>query len=457
MVNTEKLQNQSLFSISWPLFIELALHMAMGILATLMLGRYSDLAAAGVGVANQLMSIFILIFNVSAIGAMILIGQRIGAHRLDQARQLSRSAFGINFWFGILVSLVIILFGKNLLGLFNIDGEVFEYALLFLRIVGISLFLESISLLLSAILRSHGRTKEPMYVSLFMNIISTVGFYISIYGIFNLPITGVTGVSWTMIIARAFAVIALLIIVTKELALRFRIHDLFHIDLEDMKNLFHIGIPSAGENLSYHFSQLVVTGIITILGDASLVARVYLTNITMLCFLFSIAIGEGTQLMVARYIGGRHFDKALKRGIKTVKIAVFSSTAVSLSFIFMGDSLLELFTSDVAILTVALPVLWGIAFVEPGRAINIVLMSSLKSAGDVRFPVIIGIISMWTFTVGFGYLFGITFGFGLLGIWIAQGIDEWFRAIFAIRRWLSRAWERKYTHQTQIHDPAHLT
>lgn len=456
-MNTDKLQNQSLFSISWPLFIELSLHIAMGLLATLMLGHYSDLAAAGVGVANQLMNIFILVFNVSSIGAMILIGQRIGALRFDQARQLSRSAFGINFWFGILVSLMVVIFGKSLLGLFDISGEVFEYALLFIRIVGFSLFLESISLVLSAILRSHGRTKEPMYVSLLMNIISTIGYVISIYGLFNFPITGVTGVSWTMIIARCFAVIALFLIVTKELALQFRVSDLFHINTENMKSLFYIGIPSAGENLSYHFSQLVVTAIVATLGDASLVARVYLTNITMLCYLFSVAIGEGTQLLVARYIGGGFFDEALKRGIKTVRIAVFASTAVSLTFAFIGNTLLELFTSDAAILAIALPVLWGIAFVEPGRAVNIVLMSSLKSAGDVRFPVIIGILSMWTFTVGFGYLFGITFGLGLLGIWIAQGIDEWFRAIFAVKRWLSRPWERKFAYKTKKQDAVHIS
>lgn len=73
---------------------------------------------------------------------------------------------------------------------------------------------------------------------------------------------------------------------------------------------------------------------------------------------------------------------------------------------------------------------------------NIVLMSSLKSAGDVRFPVMIGIFSMWVFAAGLSYVLGVHFGLGLLGIWIAQGIDEWFRGIFATRRWLSKPWER---------------
>lgn len=74
---------------------------------------------------------------------------------------------------------------------------------------------------------------------------------------------------------------------------------------------------------------------------------------------------------------------------------------------------------------------------------NIVLMGSLKSAGDVRFPVIIGVISMWGVAVLFSYFLGIVFGLGLLGVWIAQGLDEWVRGIFAYKRWLSKPWTRK--------------
>src|SRR3954463_1371619 len=90
-----KYQDQSLFSITWPLFIELSLHMSMGIIATLILSSYSDNAVAGVGVANQIINIFILVFNITAIGATILIGQNLGANQLDRARRLARSAFGV--------------------------------------------------------------------------------------------------------------------------------------------------------------------------------------------------------------------------------------------------------------------------------------------------------------------------------------------------------------------------
>lgn len=441
-VTAKKMNEQTLFNISWPLFIELALHMGMGVIATLMLSHYSDNAASGVGVANQLLGIFILVFNVTSIAAMILIGQRLGANELSQARQFARSAVGLNVWFGVIVAILVLVFGEPLLRLFDIQGEVLNYGLIFIRICGASLFLESLSLALSAILRSHGFTKESMIVSIMMNIISVIGYALSIFGLFGMPITGVIGVSWTIVIARAFAVFVLLYLVYKRIALTFKVQDIIKINKQDIRDMLYIGIPSAGENLSYQFSQLIITAIVASLGDASLAARVYISNISMICYLFTVAIAEGTQLLVARYIGGKQYDRALKRGIKTLRIAMVASLTAAVVMALIGSPILELFTDNYQILAVGVPILWAVVFTEPGRAMNIVLMSSLKSAGDVRFPVIIGIISMWGIAVTLSYTLGITFGLGLLGVWLAQGIDEWFRGIFACKRWLSKPWER---------------
>lgn len=415
--------------------------MGMGIIATLMLSHYSDEAAAGVGVANQLLNIFILVFNVTSIGGTVLISQHLGAGQLDHARKLSKSVFGLNFWFGVIVAVIVFMFGEMLLSLFHIHGKVFQYALIFIHICGASLFFESISLALSAILRSHGYTKESMVVTVVMDLISVGGNLIATIGPFGLPITGVSGVSWAMVAARVFAVSALLFFVSSRLSLQFKLIDVIKAKKEDIRALLSIGIPSAGENLSYQLSQLIITSFIVTIGTASLAARVYLLNISMLCYLFTLAIAQGTQLLVARYVGGKLYDRALHRGIRTLKLAMLISLLASLMLAFSGSSIMNLFTNNSKIIAISLPVLWAIVFVEPGRAMNIVLMSSLKSSGDVRFPVIIGMISMWGIAVVLSYFLGIYFGFGLLGIWIAQGTDEWFRGLFAYRRWLKKPWE----------------
>lgn len=438
-----KYQNQSLFSITWPLFIEISLHMSMGIIATLILSGYSDNAVAGVGVANQIINIFILVFNVTAIGATILIGQNLGASQENEAQRLARSAIGVNFWVGIVMTVVVVAFSGIFLKFYGLSGEIYDFAYTYLTITGLSLFLEAISLALSAVLRSYGHTKETMIVTVIMNVISITGFFIAIKGWFGLPVTGVMGVSYAIIVARIFIIIALFYFVYKKLNLRLYFKDVFVINKSDVKGLLSIGVPSAGENLSYQFSQVAITGFIAFIGDETLTARMYILNISMLCFLFTMAIAQGTQLLIARYIGARQYDRALTRGIKTLKIAMLVSTVVSLAIALIGEPILTVFTNDPAIIAVALPVLWAIVFIEPGRAMNIVLMGSLKSVGDVRFPVVIGIICMWGVAVLFSYIFGITLGLGLLGVWLAQGLDEWIRGLFALKRWISQSWSRK--------------
>lgn len=439
----QSFQDQTLLSITWPLFIEISLHMSVGIIATLILSGYSDNAVAGVGVANQIINIFILVFNVTAIGATILIGQNLGANQMSRARRLARSAFGVNFWVGIVMTLVVIAFGGVLLRFYGLSGEVYDFAHTFLTITGVSLSLEAISLALSAILRSYGYTKETMIVTVMMNVICVIGYLIAIKGLFGLPVTGVAGVSYTIIVARIFIIVALFYFVYKRLSLKLRIKDIFTIDKTDVKGLLSIGVPSAGENLSYQLSQVVITSFVAIIGNEALAARVYILNISMVCFLFTMAIAQGTQLLVARYIGARQYDRALKRGLKTLKIAMIVSTVVSLAVALIGEPILAIFSNDAKIIAIALPVLWAIVFIEPGRAMNIVLMGSLKSVGDVRFPVVIGIICMWGVAVLLSYVFGITLGLGLLGIWLAQGLDEWIRGLFALKRWNSQPWLRK--------------
>ncbi|EPE63166.1 MATE efflux family protein [Exiguobacterium sp. S17] len=440
---TKDTEQLSLFKISWPIFIELALHMGTGIIATLMLAQYSDAAASAVGVANQLLNVFLIVFSVTSVGATILIGQAIGAGRMKKSRDFARSAVSLNMWLGVIMVVVVFLFGETFLRLFGLSDELFDYGLLFLQIVGLSLFTEALIMALSAVLRSHGMTKHAMLATLLIDVITAAGAMLAVTGWFGLPVTGVAGVAWAIVIARFSAMVLLFWIVKRRLMMRFPIKELIRPKRDDIQALLQIGVPSAGENLSYQFSQIVITGFIATMGDVSLAARVYVMNLSMLAFLFTVAIAQGTQLLIARDVGGKRFKEAYTRAVRTLKIAMFSSLVASLGLAVFGKSLLGLFTSNPDIIAVGIPILWATLILEPGRAMNIVLMGSLKSVGDVRFPVMIGIASMWGVAVVFSYLFGIHFGLGVLGIWLAFSLDEWFRGFFAFRRWKYGKWQQK--------------
>ncbi|SFE06135.1 hypothetical protein SAMN05428981_103295 [Bacillus sp. OV194] len=65
--------------------------------------------------------------------------------------------------------------------------------------------------------------------------------------------------------------------------------------------MLKIWLPAAGEHLAYSTSQIAITYFITLLGTDALTTKVYALNIMMFIFLFSVSIGEGTQIIDAKF------------------------------------------------------------------------------------------------------------------------------------------------------------
>ena len=50
---------------------------------------------------------------------------------------------------------------------------------------------------------------------------------------------------------------------------------------------------------------------------------------------------------------------------------------------------------------------------------------------------------IWSVAVGCGFLFGIHWGWGLVGMWCAFVLDENLRGIIFVQRWNSLKWTKK--------------
>ena len=197
----------SLFSLTWPIFLEVFLFMLMGIADTFMLSALSDDAVSGVGAANQYIHIAILILEVVGNGAAIVVSQYLGSKRFAEASKISGLAVSLNLVVGVLLSIGFILFSKSMMTAMNLQGDVLVHANQYLSIVGGAIFLQAIINALAAIIRVHGYTKQTMFVSLGMNIIHVFGNYVLIFGNLGFPELGVKGAAISSVLSRLVAVI----------------------------------------------------------------------------------------------------------------------------------------------------------------------------------------------------------------------------------------------------------
>lgn len=439
----------TLFALTWPIFIEISLHMLMGNADTLMLSQYSDNSVAAVGVSNQILFFIIVMFGFVATGTSILVAQFLGAGLERKAAEISVISLAANLIFGILLSIAIFLLDEQILTLMGIPSELMEEASFYLKIVGGLSFIQALIMTAGTILRSYGYAKDAMYVTLGMNILNVAGNYLFIFGPYGFPVLGVEGVAYSTIVSRFIGLIVVLFILIRRIPYKLPFKDLFSLPSEHIKNLLKIGIPSAGEQLSYNASQIVITAFIAVIGTEAITTKVYTQNIMMFIFLFSVAISQSTQILISHMVGAGQYDAAYKRCISSLKLAIFISFVIASLFYLLSDQLYGIFTDNPDILTVGSILILLTILLEPGRSFNLVLISALRSAGDVRFPVYVGIVSMWGVAASLSYLLGIVWGLGLIGVWIAFILDEWLRGILMLKRWRSKIWLRSHFIQNE--------
>lgn len=438
----QKNKELKLFAITWPIFVETLLRMLLGNLDTMMLSNYSENAVASVGAANQLNMIVVILFMVVSTGTTIVISQYLGAGMKDKANSAAISALVLNLGVGLLLSLVMFTFARSILKIMNIPEELLADSVLYLRMVGSCAFLSALIATCSSILRSHGSTRPAMVVVLAMNIINALGNWFFLYSPVGNPVLGVRGVALATIISQIVALFALFIIIAR-MGLKFSLKAVFNPDREVVRNVLKVGLPSAGENLVYHFSSLAVTYIITYMGTEALTTRVMTYNLMYFIMIPGLSLGQGTQILVGHRVGAGRNQEAYKLCLRSLLYGVIGAVLVSVLIYLFRHTLLGIFSDNPNIIATGGKLLALAIVLEPGRVFNLVLMSSLKASGDVRFPVFMGSISPWIFAVGLTYLLGIHFGLGLVGVWIGYATDEWFRGWTAFFRWKSRIWEQK--------------
>ena len=432
-----------LFRLTWPLFLELLLFMLMGTSDTLMLSGVSDDAVSAVGVVTQYINLCILVMNVVSHGASIVVSQYLGARRSAEAARISALAISMNLLLGLVVSAVLLSLGGFILGHMNLEPAVLGPARAYMRIAGGFIFLQALINVLAGLIRTYGFTRQSMFVSLGMNVLHVACNYALIFGHFGLPALGVTGAAVSTGVSRACALVVFAWMLYRVMDVRMVARDYVTYSAEYTRKLLKVGIPAAIEQVTYNCCQTTFLYFITFLGPAALASRQYAVAISQYIYLFSLATGMGTALLVGRLVGAGRPDEAFRRAVDSLKWAVAITVLVDVGVILVREPLVRLFTANGEIVLLTSQLLLLSLLLESGRSFNLVLVTSLRAAGDARFTVYMALLSMVCMSLPLGYVLVFHFHLGLPGVWLAIAADEWTRGLAFWFRWKSRAWERQ--------------
>ncbi len=436
-------EKTSLFFLAGPMFLEMFLNILLNNMDTLMLSHYSENAVGAVGNANQVMFLIILMFGIIATATSVVVAQYLGAKRYEKMNMIYTLVLGVNLVFGLVLSLFLVVFKEPCMQLLKVSDEMMPDAISYINLVGGFLFLQACYNVMNQILRCNGHTKAGMYISLVVNIINIGGNYMFLYGPLKHLNLGVTGVAISTVTARVIAMVISLIIFYRYGIGKLSLRLLRPFPGKLLVQMIRIGLPSAGESMSYNLYQLVLLSFVNSMGNEAVNARVYCNSLISFANVFSNSVAMATQIVTGHLVGANNEDGAYRRVMDSLKLSLPITIGLSTVNWLLSPFSLRIFTDNEEIIRIAFWIMLVDIVLEVGRCLNMTFVCSLKAAGDYVFPLLVGLATMWGLGATAGYACGIVAGLGVAGVFIGTATDECIRGLIVMHRWKSGKWRGK--------------
>lgn len=432
----------SVIKMTWPIFIEILLQIMVGNVDQFMLSHYSQHSVAAVGNANQIINIVIMALSVISMASTVLIAQYRGAGNKEKVAEVCTVAMLTIVSIGAAISLALFLFDGFFLNLLGVPGEIWAEASLFLRYIGLFIVVQSAYICFISFFRGYSLLKVTMATSIVMNIINITGNCFLIHGFGPIPSLGVLGVTISTNTSKVLGLLLIMYFFRRFIDVRLSFKYLRPFPKKTLYKILYLGLPSGGESLSYQISQMVIMRFVNLMGIVVITTKVYAYIIANCSYVYTQALAMATQIIVGFLIGMGDLDAVSKRVWKTIRMGILISGTVTFLLFLNSDAIYGIFTDNPEVLELGRHIFMIEIFLEIGRAVNMVMVMALQAAGDIKWPVTTGLVSMWlTATLG-SYVFGIVLGYGLIGVWLAMCLDECLRALVFIYRWRSGGWKK---------------
>ncbi|PWW00979.1 putative MATE family efflux protein [Paenibacillus cellulosilyticus] len=438
----------SLWSLAWPIFIELMLMIMLGTVDTLMVSRISDDAVAVTGLSNQLFGSVSTVFSVLTGGAGIIIAQKLGARLNEEARTVAIITMKVTGLIGILLGIVLYLFPEPIARIIQMPASLIPLSRDYLAIVGGGLAFNAMSSAFSTAIRSSGNTKGPMVTAVSINVLHVALNYAFIFGAFGFPEWGLTGVAVSNLLSRIVQFIILAIMFVGSFERRIGLRDLRIRDRKLFREILRIGWPLGVNSSCWSLSQMVIFMFLAMLGAKDLAARTYLSTLESYCFVLGYSIALSVQIQIAHQFGAKQFKQAYSSAYRALYIGLAIVLVNATILAVFGKHFLSFFTDDPEIQQIGIALLVLNMILQPGKMLNMGFNAALNGVGDTRYSMVTSIFSMWLIATGLSYVLGVHYGWGLTAIYCCMIADEYTRGILVFIRWK----QRKYVRRAQGED-----
>lgn len=434
---------RDLFRLIIPLVIETLLSMTIGFVGTVMVAAAGQEAVSAVSLVDNINALILVFVAAIATGGAIVIAQYLGKGTVKDAREAAKQLLYVTVIISLVLVAVAIVGNRGLLALVfgEIEPVVMEYAQTYFLITAISYPFLAIQNAVSAVFRAMGISKTPMYVTLMMSVINIVICAILIYG-FQM---GVAGAAIAAASSRIIAAVVILILIRNRSNVIYLSGLLrFRLNISTIKSIMRVGIPSGLDSGMFQLGRLLTQSLIATFGTVSIAANAVNGQILNIIFIPGNAMQMAVITIVGQCIGAGNHNQASSYTKKLILYGYAATAVLCAGAFLLKEQILPIFNLDAEALALTITVLsiscLIVALIHP---LSFIPANALRAAGDVKYTMIVSIVSMWAVRIAMSYIIENILHLGLMSVWCAMYADWFMRAVFFSGRFISGKWKTK--------------
>ena len=430
------------FSIAFPVSMQMMLNMILNFADTLMIGRLGEVEVASVGLGNKFFFVFsLLIFGItSATG--VLASQYWGNQDIKNIRKV----LGLGLILSVLASLVFFLAAffmpETIMGLFIETPKPILIGAAYLGVVCFSYPFTAITNVYVSILRAVGEVRIPVIVSIFSITTNVLLNYILIFGNWGAPAMGVVGAALATVIARILE--SFLIIIFTALSknvIACSPLSMLGYSTGLIRQFFKTSLPVIANEFMWGLGTTLYSVAYGRMGEDAAASVTIATSLQDLLIVFFQGLAAATLVILGFEMGSNHLKRAERYASYSYAMAILVSFGISLMLLLVRGPFVSLYNLSPNVLEDVKRCLLVFALLLPFKAISAVnIVGILRSGGDTLFGFFLDTTGVWLIGIPMAFLGGLYFRFPVYVVYGMVMIEEIYKTIAGFFRYKQKEW-----------------
>ena len=428
---------------AWPAVLESFFVALAGMIDTMMVSTLGSAAVAAVGLTTQPKFIGQAVFFAANIAVSALVARRRGEQRKDTANEILLTALGYTLVACAVVTALCLAAAEPIMRLCGSSADTHDLAVTYFRIIMGGMLFNVVSLCINAAQRGSGNTKIAMRTNITSSIVNVCFNYLLIGGHFGFPALGIAGAALATVLGTVVAcVMSIISLFYKDsfVSLPYIFKTRLRPTWDAFRNIVSLGVNFIIENLAMRVGFMATALMAAGLGTEAFAAHQVGMNFLGLGFAFGDGMQVSAVALIGRSLGEREPEKAKRYGSLCQKMGLVISCCLALILFFGGEFLYGLYFTEPQIIQMGVLISRFTMFVVLMQISQVIFGGCLRGAGDVRYTLMVSLISVTVIRTLVTWVSVELFHLGLAGIWLGILSDQLSRIILLAVRFYQGKW-----------------